>query len=113
MEHTRFIGLDTWIFTKNGFRSQWRRAGARGRWNTSAKLPMILARSASCATVFACLSAARVSPRLCIGALASFRRLERMTAFHMWTAPSSQGYLGSALIRSLASICSACFRART
>jgi hypothetical protein len=40
MEHTRFIGLDTWIFTKNGFRSQWRRAGARGRWNTSAKLPM-------------------------------------------------------------------------
>ena len=24
-----------------------------------------------------------------------------MTASHMWTAPSSQGYLGSALIRSL------------
>ncbi len=29
-------------------------------------------------------------------------RFERMAAFHMWTAPSSQGYLGSALIRSLA-----------
>src|ERR1700730_9348340 len=25
---------------------------------------------------------------------ASCRRLERMTAFHMWTAPSSQGYFG-------------------
>ena len=37
----------------------------------------------------------------------------KFTAFHMWTAPSSQGYLGSALIRSLASICPACFRART
>jgi hypothetical protein len=29
------------------------------------------------------------------------------------SVPSSQGYLGSALIRSLASICPACFRART
>jgi hypothetical protein len=37
----------------------------------------------------------------------------RFVTFHMWTAPSSQGYLGSALIRSLASICPACFRART
>ena len=41
-------------------------------------------------------------------ALASFRRLERMTA-----SISSQGYLGSALIRSLASICPACLCART
>jgi putative transposase len=32
---------------------------------------------------------------------------------HMWTAPSWQGCLGSALIRSLASICPACCRART
>jgi hypothetical protein len=38
---------------------------------------------------------------------------EARAAFHMWTAPSSQGYFGSALIRSLASICSACFSART
>src|SRR4030088_2172485 len=44
--------LLAWIFTKNGFRSQLRRADARGRWNTSAKLPMNLARSASCAIVF-------------------------------------------------------------
>ena len=48
-----------------------------------------------------------------IGAPASLRRLERMAASHMWTASSSQGYLGSALIISLASICPACFRART
>src|SRR6202171_3157779 len=45
--------LLAWIFTKNGSRSQWRRAGALGRWNTSARLPMNLARSASCATVLA------------------------------------------------------------
>src|SRR3984893_10673834 len=44
--------LLAWIFTKNGFRAQLRRADARGRWNTSAKLPMNLARSASCAIVF-------------------------------------------------------------
>src|SRR5256886_14221466 len=43
--------LLAWIFTKNGFRSQLRSAAARGRWNTSAKLPMNLARSASCAIV--------------------------------------------------------------
>ena len=36
-----------------------------------------------------------------------------IASFHMWTAPSSQGYLGSALIRSLASICPAFCRART
>jgi hypothetical protein len=29
-----------------------------------------------------------------IGGMASFRRLERMTASHMWTAASSQGYFG-------------------
>src|ERR1700730_13120022 len=44
--------LLAWIFTKNGFRLQLRRADARGRRNTSAKLPMNLARSASCAIVF-------------------------------------------------------------
>jgi hypothetical protein len=37
----------------------------------------------------------------------------RRNMSHMWTAPSWQGCLGSALIRSLASICPACCRART
>jgi hypothetical protein len=48
MEHTRFVGL---IFTRNGSRSRRRRAHALVRWSTSARLPMIRVRSASCATV--------------------------------------------------------------
>ena len=56
-------------------------------------------------------AAARHAKRLALWA--ELARPRHLSALHMWTAPSSQGYLGSALIRSLASICSACFRART
>jgi hypothetical protein len=34
-------------------------------------------------------------PHLCIGALASFRRLERMTAFQMWTTVRGNRVSGS------------------
>ena len=56
MEHTRFIGLD---IHKERISVAVAESGRSGAWNTSAKLPMNLARSASCAIVYAttCLSA--------------------------------------------------------
>ena len=44
-------GLLAWTFIKNGSRSQWLRVDGLGQWNIWARLPMILARSASFASV--------------------------------------------------------------
>ena len=48
MKHTRFVGLD---IHKERISIAVAQADALGRWNTSARLPMILVQSASCVTV--------------------------------------------------------------
>lgn len=57
MEHIRFVGLD---IHRSGFRSQWQRVDAAGRWKISARLPMTLMPSKSYATVRAFRQAAGV-----------------------------------------------------